>query len=194
MRISDMLYFSPKYKFLDLKWDNKKTLTDAFKDRVEGFYIEPTKKLNLDKNVFAVGIMCVSTIDFLARIKTGLDLVNEKIFEDWLSLNIKEFNRSDPDTPTSSRTLACRFYKEFRCGLVHEGRIKNAGQFSYDFEKELVKVEDGVMIVNPHLLLNEIISSFDKFMYRVETEEFIFQQLRCALIRDFEKDVEAANR
>lgn len=191
MRIGYILYFSPKYKFLDLKWDNKKTLTEAFKDRVNGFYIEPTKKLNGDTNGFAVGTMCVTTIDFLARIKTGLDNV-EKRFKDWLSLNIKEFNGSDPDAPL--RTLACRFYKEFRCGLVHEGRIKNAGQFSYNFKKEIVKVEDGVMIVNPYLLLNAIISSFDKYMHHVETDEFVFQQLRCALIRDFGKDVEASKR
>jgi len=43
MRIGDMLYFSPKYKFLDLKWDDKKTLTKAFKDRVEGYYIKPKR-------------------------------------------------------------------------------------------------------------------------------------------------------
>jgi hypothetical protein len=192
MRIGDMLYFSPKHKFLNLKWDDKKTLTDAFKNRVEGFYIEPTKKLNGDKNWFAVGVMCVTTIDFLARIKTGLLDDVGKRFEDWLRSNIKDFDSSDPDN--LSRTLAYRFYDEFRNGLVHEGRIKNAGQFSYCFEEELVKVEDGIMVVNPGLLLNAIISSFEKYMHHVENEEFAFHQLRYALIRDFEKDVEYANR
>lgn len=191
MRVGDILYFSPKYKFSDLKWDDKITLTDAFKDRVEGFYIEPTKKLNGDKNVFAVGVMCVSTIDFLARIKTCSGKVGKR-FEDWLRSNIKEFDRSDPDNP--SRTLAYRFYDEFRNGPVHEGRIKNAGQFSYHFEEEIVKVEQEIMVINPYLLLNAIISSFDKYMHRVKNEEFAFHQLRCALIRDFEKDVEYANR
>ena len=191
MRTDDILYFSPKYKFLDLKWDDKKNLTDAFKDRVEGFYIEPTKKLNGNKNVFAVGVMCVVTIDFLARIKTCSGKVGKR-FEDWLVSNIKEFNRSDPGNP--SRTLACRFYDEFRNGPVHEGHIKNAGQFSYHFEEEIVKVEQGIMVINPDLLLNAIISSFDKYMHHVKNEEFTFHQLRCALIRDFEKDVEYANR
>ena len=192
MRIVDKLHFSPKYKFLDLKWDNKKNLTKAFKDRVEGFYIEPTKKLNGDWDVFALGVMCVTTIDFLARIKTGLlDNVGKR-FEDWLRSNIKEFDSPDPDNP--SRTLAYRFYDEFRNGPVHEGRIKNAGQFSYNFKKELVKVEHEIMVVNPGLLLNAIISSFDKYIHHVENEEFAFHQLRCALIRDFEKDVEYANR
>jgi len=77
---------------------------------------------------------------------------------------------------------------------VHEGRIRNAGQFSYSFKEELVKVADGIMVVNPDLLLNAIISSFEKYMHHVENEEFAFHQLRCALIRDFEKDVEYANR
>ena len=193
MRIGDKLHFSPNYKFSDLKWDDKKNLTKAFKDRVERFYIEPTKKLNGDWDVFALGVMCVTTIDFLARIKTGLlDNVGKR-FEDWLRSNIKEFDsRPDPDNP--SQTLAYRFYDEFRNGPVHEGRIKNAGQFSYNFKKELVKVEHEIMVVNPGLLLNAIISSFNKYMHHVENEEFAFHQLRCALIRDFEKDVEYANR
>ncbi len=70
MKIGEMLYFSPKYKFSDLKWDDKKTLIEAFKDRVRGFYLEPARQLNDAKKGFATGVLCVTTIDFLARIET----------------------------------------------------------------------------------------------------------------------------
>ena len=166
-------------------------MIDAFKDRVRGFYLEPAGKLNDAKNGFAAGVLCITTIDFLARIETGLlNGVGER-FEKWLKDNIKEFDIQDPDRP--SQTLAHRFYDEFRNGLVHEGRIKNAGQFSYEFD-ELVKVIDSVMIVNPEKLLEAIKKSFNRYMEVVEKEKFAFQAFKCALIRDFRRDVEYASR
>jgi hypothetical protein len=161
VRIRDILYFSPKYKFIDLKWDDKDNLLKAFQDRVEGFYIEPTRKLNEEKKAFAAGVLCVATIDSLARIETGLDKVGDR-FEYWVKNNIEQFNRPNPDKP--SQTLAYRFYDEFRNGLVHEGRIKNAGQFSHDRNELVNTVEvngaESVMIVNPDCLLNAVATSF----------------------------------
>lgn len=195
MRIGDILYFSPKCKFIELRWDDKDALIKAFQDRVEGFYLGPAKKLNCEGYTFATGIMCVTTIDFLARIETGSHKVSER-FEYWVKNNIEQFNKPNPDKPL--QTLAYRFYDEFRNGLVHEGRIKNAGQFSHDCNElvETVKVNgtESVMIVDPGHLLKAIATSFTGYMNKVKKEEFAFQAFKCALIRDFRRDVEYANR
>jgi len=190
MRVGDILYFSPKYKFSVLNWDDKKILIDAFKDRVKGFYIEPAEKLNDDKNGFAAGVLCVTTIDFLARITIGSDNAGERI-ERWLRKCITEFNQNDPDD--RSRTLARRFYKEFRNGLVHEGRIKSCGQFSDNYS-ELIHREDKIIVINPVLLLEAIKTSFGTYMDNVENDTSLFHRFRCALIRDFGDDVEWAKR
>ncbi len=190
MRVGDIVYFSPKYKFSILNWDDKKILIDTFKDRVKGFYIEPAKKLNDNENGFAAGALCVTTIDFLARITIGLDNPGERI-ERWLRKCITEFNQSDPYD--RSRTLARRFYKEFRNGLVHEGRIKNCGQFSGNCNK-LIHMEKEIMVINPVLLLEAIKTSFEIYMGNVENNTSLFHQFRCALIRDFGDDVEWAKR
>ena len=190
MRIGDILYFSPNYKFSVLNWDDKKILIDAFKDRVKGFYIKPAEKLNGDKNGFAAGVLCATTIDFLARITIEADNVGERI-ERWLRKYITEFNQKVPDN--RSRTLARRFYEEFRNGLVHEGRIKNCGQFSDNFS-ELIHMEDKIMVINPVLLLEEIKTSFETYIDNVENDTSLFHQFRRALIRDFGDDVECAKR
>ena len=193
MRIGDALYFSPNYKFTELKWDDKDNLIKAFQDRVEGFYLTPAKELNKSKKyAFATGVICVATIDLLARIETGLlDKVRQR-FEGWLKYNIENFNAPNPNN--QSQSLAYRFYDEFRNGLLHEGRIKNAGQFSYDINEsdKLVKV-DTVMIVNPDTLLKNIDESFKRHMNKVKKEEYAFQAFKCALIRDFQRDFEYAN-
>jgi len=190
MRSQDILYFSPNYKFTDLNWDDRVNLIKAFRDRSEGFYLKPAEELNRCKYAFASGVICVSTIDFLARIETGLDDVGKR-FEEWVKSNIREFEKTNPDN--RSQTLAHRFYDEFRNGLVHEGRIKNAGQFSYNYS-ELVKVEQSVMIINTEYLLNAIRESFNRYVDRVEKDNFAFQLFKCTLIRDFRRDVEYANR
>lgn len=182
LKKGDVLYFSPKHKFINLDWNDKEKLTDAFKDRVGGFYLHPAKILNERQYAFAVGTLCTTIIDFLARIEFGLDKTGERI-KKWLLKYIPEcFNDN----------LAERFYREFRNGLVHEGRIKRCGQFSYDHKEELIHLIDDVLIINPNLLLGKIIKAFDSYLKEVKTDEFKFQQLRCALIRDFQEDVECA--
>lgn len=188
MRVGDILYFSPNYKFSVLNWDDKKILVDAFKDRVKGFYIEPVEKLNDNKNGFAAVVLCVTTIDFLARITIRANTVGDRI-ERWLRKYITEFNQMDSNN--RSRTRAQRFYEEFRNGLVHEGRIKNCGQFSNNFS-ELIHMEDKIMVINSVLLLEAIKTSFETYMDNVENDTSLFHQFRCALIRDFGDDVEWA--
>ena len=155
--MDDVLHFSPKYKFSDLVWENKHGLIDAFKDRVEGFYMHPAQKLNMDKDGFAVGLLCVATIDCLARISSETEKDVGGRFVLWLSVNIDEFKDSD---------LATRFYKEFRCGLVHEGRIKNAGEFSYEYPK-MVSPFNGSIMVNPDKLLRAVEGSFQSYLQRL---------------------------
>ena len=190
MRVNNILLFSPVYKFSDLNWDDKKILIDAFKDRVKGFYIEPAEKLNDDKNAFAAGVLCITTIDFLARITIRANTVGKRI-EQWLGKWITEFSQKDPDN--QNITLGKRFYEEFRNGLVHEGRIKNCGQFSDDYS-ELIHMEDRIMVINSALLLEAIKTSFETYMDRVENNTSLFHQFRCVLIRDFGDDVEWAKR
>jgi hypothetical protein len=193
MRISDVLYFSPNVKFENLDWENKNSLIDAFEDRVNGFYFKPAEELNKDKlkfNAFAVGVLCATTIDFLARITILTDNVGDRI-EQWLVKYITEFGQNDPNH--RSKTLARCFYEDYRNGLVHEGRIKNCGQFSYECGK-LVYVKDRVMIIDPDLLLEKTKSAFKSYMADIKDDNSKFQQLKCALIRDFHRDIECAKR
>jgi len=182
MRIGEILYFSPKYRFDQINWNDKEKLIEAFRDRVEGFYLNPVKILNTCKHAFAAGVLCVTIIDFLARITINSGTVGQRIRR-WLTENIQEFDE----------TLAQRFYKEFRNGLVHEGRIKKCGQFSYDFE-ELFHQEDDIMIVNPNLLLEGISASFDAYMDKVQADNSTFELFRQALMRDFQEDIRCAQR
>jgi hypothetical protein len=183
--LNNELYFSKNLRFSEVNWNDKKSVTDAFKNRVETFYLEPAKKLIETGDpfyAFAVGVLCVSTIDFLACVSINPRAVGER-FKQWVRDNISEFDK----------TLADRFYLEFRNGLVHEGRIKNCGQFSFDTDNELFKTMKGAMIVNPSLLLEAITNSFNIYINKVEKEPLEFQKLE-AYLKNFKKEINYANQ
>lgn len=81
-----------------------------------------------DNEAFAAGVLCMTTIDLLANMKYA-DLTNKRRYVKWLHSEIPVFNDVEPGFP--NQTLGELFYKDFRCGLVHEGRITRLGQFSY---------------------------------------------------------------
>ena len=182
MNIEKELHFSPNFKYIDLNWDDRDNLIRAFRDRVEGYYLEPAKCLNQCKYSFAAGVICLITIDFLAKIETGIGNVGKR-FKYWVKLHFKDLNDED----ISLNDFASRLYEEFRNGLVHEGRIKKASQFSDDFSK-LVEIEGLIMIINPKYLLKEIIRSFKEYISKLKTEKSEFDIFKKNLKEDFQND------
>lgn len=183
MKIGDILYFSPKYKFIELDWNDKEGLIKAFEDRVSEYYLKPIEEFNKRRYGFASGVLSVTTIDFLARIATRKEKVEKEDFKAWLEDNIDGFNYE----------LATKLYEDFRCGLIHEGRIKNCGQFSYDIG-DLIWLEDGVMIVNPELLIERIKNAFKNFIRKIREDDEAFQSFKETLKRDFQDDTELSRK
>jgi len=188
MKVDNDLYFSPRFKFSDLDWGNKENLIFAFHDRVHGFYLEPTFILLEQGHAFAAGVLLVTTVDFLAKIQIGGNTGSR--IEQWLESNIAEFSKTDPARP--SNTLAKRFYNEFRNGLVHEGRIKNGGQFSFESDNLVAVMDNSVMVVNPEYLFRAVVASFESYEQSLG-DEFAFHRFRRSLIENFWKDVEIAH-
>lgn len=176
MDIKGEIYFSPRFKFIDIDWDDNDKLIDAFRDRVEGFYLSPAKILNEKKYGFAAGLLCVAAIDLLATIFLG-----RNNFYKWTKRNIKCL---------SDYNISIRFYKNFRNGLVHEGRIKNGDQFSYRVE-DIIFYED-ILLVNPKNLLEQIESAFYKYIKYLKTDDEMFASFKETLKQEFKREIELA--
>lgn len=188
------LYFSPNHTFEKikrfLKQNNREGLIEAFKDRVYGFYLGPARELNeiakkaledRDKKFgfsFSVGLICVATIDFIALFSTRVEDSKFR-FVIWLIDNIDEFK----DNPK----LAVDFYNWYRNGLVHEGRIKEAGQFSYECNR-LISVENGIIKINPDKLLEEIERAIEKYIETLRQNNEEFEHFKERLDKKFRKE------
>jgi hypothetical protein len=179
MRIGDVLYFSPAYKFSELDFDDARPLLQAVQDRVEGFYLAPAERSLKAGDAFAGGLICCASIEFIATLSGKEDP------EAWITNNIADFGNDG--------RLASRFWDYFRHGLAHEGRIKSNGDVSGQFSLELPRIvtsAGGVLIVNPQLLLNAVRAAFQT--YCKDIDEGKAASLAKYLRRLFQREVTAA--
>jgi len=141
MRIQNVLYFAPALKFTKNILEDREKMIDAFQKRVAGFYLKPAKNLLANESLFACGILCLVTIDCLARLK-----FNGKMHPRMKQF-LKEYNFGIPEEKLD------HFIDMFRNGLIHEGRVKHNGWFSLDCNSGLLHIEEEIMVVNPGILL-----------------------------------------
>lgn len=190
MRIEDGIYFSPNLKYYDVDFNHPETLIEAFRDRIMQYYIEPIKKLNDDHDAFAAGLICVTTIDVLSRMKNDIDEVRKR-YVNWLVSDIPDFGLPIPKN--KKQKIGDLFYKQFRNGLVHEGRIKDGGQFSYIFG-DLITIEEDFLVINPLQLADKIEIAFDKYIFDVLSNSEKLQKFIKMIERDFGTDIAQAKR
>lgn len=208
MQIGNELYFAPDFSFLRLgNFSNEPEVLEAFKARVEHWYLMPAERLVERGDAFACGLICCATIDFLSRYAYSEPYDSERIPK-WLSDNVpEEFKQADKSgkthcskrapTPKPYATLAERFYYEFRNGLVHEGRIKSLGQFSLEpkYQDKIVDFVDHekhqAMVINPQQLLKAIRAAFDVYCQQLESVRETRTDLLKQLQEDFKEEIEA---
>src|SRR5574341_1198917 len=139
MRLGSILYFAPGIRFDEVDLDGRR-LPEQFRLRMAGFYLEPAQACAQRGFAFAAGVLLVSCIDALARLR----------FDDKVGKRFKEFTTKALPS-FSEGDLAERFYDEFRNGLVHEARLKKGAQFSLETEATVQQL-DGLLLVNPKYL------------------------------------------
>ncbi len=208
MRIENKIYFAPGIKFIDLSWDDPKELLKPFEQRVRGYFLDQAyhfisewnrqvqidgiKKEKLSGLAFGCGVICTTTIDFLAAVEFYPSNNVGDRYKKWLNKHIPILKQLD--LQNNSQTISARFYDEYRNGLVHEGRIKNAGQFSFDNglfpANGLFEIHNEAMVVNPEALLSSIENGLYGYIQETERDEFLLQKFRCTLINFFSADME----
>jgi hypothetical protein len=179
MRVGDVLYFSPRYRFSELDFDDTKALIDAFQDRVEGFYLLPASRLIDEGHAFAGGLVSCAAVEFIANISGQISA------SEWIQKNLSDFGKDNK--------LAERFWNYFRNGLAHEGRVKafsqGSGQFSLELH-QMLTTSGSTLIVNPRLLLEAVQRAFRSYCEYLDESQAA--RLVKSLRRYFEDEVKAS--
>jgi hypothetical protein len=184
MRKADLLFFADRIQFKDVDLYGP-DLPKQFCMRITEFYIRPAEECAGKSYAFAAGVLLVSCIDALARIRYGR-LKGTRFRPAPQGTRFKQFVREELPS-FSTDQLAEKFYEDFRCGLVHEALLKNGGQFSCGTEATLDDGE-GLLVINPMSLTKEVSSSLRKYLDLLERDPNERAKLATALKQDFARD------
>lgn len=182
MRINEIIYYSTSLRLENLDLDNKALVLQCFEERTIDYYIKPIRLLADQKMAFAAGALECLLIDALARYAT-LENGSESRMVDWFQEHLQ-----------LSKSAATNFYKFFRCGLLHEGHIKQFGQFCFDdiFGEEPVIEIDSYLIVHPGLLCRSLEVYLQKFLLKLQTDAGLYRIFIRRMRQDFEEEIRQA--
>lgn len=172
MRIRDQLYFAPGITFAEVDTVGP-ALAQQVGQRIQGFYLAPAVELAEAGHAFAAGVMAVTAIDALARLRTGREDVGGR-FQAWCAAYL----------PSCAGGRCKRFYESFRNGLVHEGRIKDGCEFSLESHVSF-RENNGTLVCNPRLLLAEVEAALRAYVRTLEADPQDLAQLRHRILIDF---------
>jgi hypothetical protein len=187
MRIGDVLLFAPGVTFAMLDLKNQRQTVSMFEARVDGFYLAPARALDDHPEwAFACGLLCCTAIDFLARYSRS-ERDDEGRFAGWLCAHVLGADEG-------AQVIAQRLYREFRHGLVHEGRVKNGGQFSHDYRDQLILFEEDVAIVNPTLLTAAVRAGLRRDCENLHANPRGYERFADQLRREFRRELELSQQ
>jgi len=189
MRIGENLMFAPMLSFQNVQFTSSEHVARAYEARVEGFYLQPAGTLCDSEHAFAAGVVTVSAIDFLASFNyTAPEMENRvnigKCFKDFVQAHLPSFTQA---------TYATRFYREFRNGLVHEARLKNAAEFNLNLDRVL-QLRHGQLAINPRALIAEVRDALTEQVRKVREDRLVFQHLVRRIQSQFAKELSVVGR
>jgi hypothetical protein len=153
---TNFIYFAPNLKFSDLDLTGNR-LPTQLQQRIDGFYLTPALSLAETRDAFAAGVLVVCAIDALAWFRGG---------GVGSTARIEAFCRKIPDLDVNDNVEV--FCRDFRQGLVHQGLVKNGGEFSFDLER-IAKRDHERLIVNPECLalqMRQMLKDYIDELYR----------------------------
>src|SRR6266700_8107376 len=176
-RTRGTLHFAPGIPFEEVDINSPKIIPQ-FCCRLEGFYLQPAKNLIAMESTFSAGVLIICCMDALSRYDPayrGLKKHRHR-FPEWVVGEMKSFD--------GDRNIARQFYRAFRCGLVHEARIKAVGEFTLD--TGMAVVSNGTfLVVNPDLLLADVTDALHAFAGKLKNEKSFLADFQNELQRDF---------
>jgi hypothetical protein len=176
-RSRGILYFAPETPYSEVRIDDDEIISQ-FRDRLVGFYLRPAKQLIAPETTFAAGVLVICCMDALSRYDVDYHRFTKhsERFPKWIAGELRSFQGDEK--------LAIRFYKAFRCGLVHEARIKYVGEFSLD-TKRTVTLHGNFFVINPYLLLDEVLDALNVFVSKSIGDNAFAQHFKAEMRKDF---------
>ncbi len=200
------IFFAPNFsvkKMLEEVLLNPNLLSEAFKECVYEYYLNPAKNLI----AFAQGVLCFTLIDFLAKIFI-IDISQIKDYRVFFKDNFNKNSYRDrkkiyvgerivtflvKDIKLFNYENGYCFYEYVRNGLIHEGRIKCGCYLDNTIEDVVQKIE-GVLKFNPDIVLQKLESWLKDYFQSIKEGGETYKRLREYIGKIIDEDLAIEKR
>lgn len=200
-------YFNRDQKYTDIEWTSLAAVVDAFRKRIDDWYLEPIRRLHQQPDgghlaFTAMALNCLM-IDTLSQYEYGLPESDGARFKqfvvDYLTpysgnlhsqIQYQRYDRNAHAMVTRThRTVQDVLWVGFRCGILHEahvapyGGVRPAGQRLNQRASGYLKyAASGAscpsVIVNPWRLFKDIEKVFNRYLKRLKNRNAAHEPLR----------------
>lgn len=184
MRVDDIIYFAPGLKVIDFDITNKEQVLEGFKNRINSYYLSPAAKLNALEDAFASRVILMTAIDAITYYSIG---GNNRIKDFMTQCPLIE-NFDD----AAKKKIVNAFDNYFRNGLVHEGRIKNGCQFSYQYG--FTYFDNTFLVINPNILYETVEDYFNAYLISLDKDKCVYDKFYQKFFRQFNPEITELKR
>jgi hypothetical protein len=191
--------FSKKKLYKDIDWSDLDQIIDAYRERIEQWYLSPAKELARDcHSAFSVMALNCLLIDTLSQFVAGIPSSKPDQFKDFIRNRLPSIYRRELRTPIERdkhergpkilANVADVLYHGFRCGILHEAHTPPYCGVAQ--VKSGVRVVSGLVkyrgsgadcttvIVDPLKLLKELDKRFESYVRELKNRQSKHNQLR----------------
>ncbi len=195
--------FRPGTRYDQIDWSVFREVIDAFKGRINDWYIQPTKELikHTDGGHYAFAVMALNCllIDMMSQFYYGVLTSSATKFKEFVRVRIPALagnlpiqiglpstgnNRARPPLTTYEEVL----YTGFRCGILHQAHVPLYGVL-YGEAKPFEFISSGAtkysngadcpsVICHPRLVFEEIDKAFAQYLDELRNPDPSFDGLR----------------
>ena len=181
MRIGDVSYFAPDIPFsaVDLTGE---TLPDQLLARIEGYYLGAADHCVRQGFAFAAGLIVVACVDAMAAFAHGPNRESRRSHDDFRAFARTRLRSFKP------RANAELLYSDYRCGLVHEARLKNGAQFALGLDRTL-NFEGLFPVIDAARLLSEVREAVYELIDEMRSSEPFREHVAIYVRRVFAREI-----
>ncbi len=177
MKIGEEVFFAPGVTFVQLDLDGIE-LPGQYRRRVEGYYLEPAELLINAGLGFAAGLLTVAAIEAMSRLYFGPNRLHRVTNRDF-----RTFARHLLPSFAEHKT-ADLLWRNYRNGLVHEGRLKEGCQFELG-RQTTFDLSGPSPVVDPARLVAEVRAALEQLVKEMNESAPFRREMAKLLRREF---------
>lgn len=166
--------------------DSKEQIINLIEHRLENRYLKHVKSVNSGFLIMAVSCFVIETLQSFREGEANTERIGKKMF--------KNFFKDNQDYFPDFHKISKEFYKDIRCGILHQSETTNAWRILTGDKNKLLDIKG--YSINAKLFLKSLDLSVKKYLDELKGSDFDSDIWKKAFVKleDICKNCERTNK